>query len=155
MSLNRRNLIARNSDRCPAVPVNGHRQRKSWALQAIFILVITVNASARSDPELANFLAGTGVTPALSGIQVGILQRNEVTKTFAYGFAQRAGNVKEPLRVDHKVRVASISKLLVAVGVMRLVERGYLTLDDDSPKQRLYEPAASCIWNRMCGRINT
>ena len=131
MRFNARNLIARNSDRGPAVPVNGHNQRNSWVLRAIFILLITVNASARSDPELANFLEGTAVTPALSGIQVGILKRNEVTKTFAYGFAQRAGNVKEPLRVDHKVRVASISKLLVAVGVMRLVERGYLALDND------------------------
>ena len=131
MRFDRRKLIARNSDRGPAVSVNGHSQRKSWALQAIFILLITINASARSDPELANFLQGTAVTPALSGIQVGILQRNEVTKTFAYGFAGLAGNVKEPLQVDHKVRVASISKLLVAVGVMRLVERGYLTLDDD------------------------
>ena len=122
MRFNRRNLIARNGDRGPAVPVNGRSQRKSWALQAIFILLITVNASARSDPELANFLEGTAVTPTLSGIQVGILQRNEVTKTYAYGFAQRAGNVKQPLRVDHKVRVASISKLLVAIIPPSIVE---------------------------------
>ncbi len=131
MRFNRRNLIARNSDRRRLVPLNRNSQRKHWALQATFILLITVNASAGSDPELAKFLQGTAVTPALSGIQVGILQRNEITKTFAYGFAQRAGDVKEPLRVQHKVRVASISKLLVAVGVMRLVERGYLTLDND------------------------
>mgnify|MGYP006202359225 FL=1 len=123
MRFNRRNLIARNSDRRRLVPLNRNSQRKHWALQATFILLITVNASAGSDPELAKFLQGTAVTPALSGIQVGILQRNEITKTFAYGFAQRAGDVKEPLRVQHKVRVASISKLLVAVGVMRLVER--------------------------------
>ena len=70
MTLNRKNLIARNSDRGRAVPGNRDSQLNSWTLPAIFILLVMVNASARSDPELAAFLEGTAVTPALSGIQV-------------------------------------------------------------------------------------
>ena len=81
MTFNRRNLIVRNSDRGRAVPGNRDSQLNSWTLPAIFILLVMVNASARSDPELAAFLEGTAVTPALSGIQVGILQRNAVSYT--------------------------------------------------------------------------
>ena len=63
MTFNRRNLIVRNSDRGRAVPTNRDSQRNIWTLPAIFILLITVNASARSDPELVKFLQGTAVTP--------------------------------------------------------------------------------------------
>ena len=57
MTFNRRNLIVRNSDRGRAVPGNRDSQLNSWTLPAIFILLITVNASVRSDPEIAAFLA--------------------------------------------------------------------------------------------------
>jgi len=47
----------------------------------------------------------------------------------ASGLADRARN--RPLTIDDPVRVASISKLVVALGVMRLVEQGRLDLDRD------------------------
>lgn len=47
----------------------------------------------------------------------------------ASGLADRAGNRR--LTIDDPVRVASISKLVVALGVMRLVEEGRLDLDED------------------------
>ncbi|GAB5413723.1 MAG: hypothetical protein Cons2KO_13260 [Congregibacter sp.] len=49
----------------------------------------------------------------------------------AYGFAQISTAGEVPLRPDHKIRVASISKLFVAIGVMRLVEAGQIDLDQD------------------------
>lgn len=50
--------------------------------------------------------------------------------------SSRAGGVADlatdrPLTVDDPARVASISKLVVAIGVMRLVEQGILDLDAD------------------------
>jgi len=42
-----------------------------------------------------------------------------------------AGVAQRSVTIDDPVRVASISKLVVALGVMRLVEQGKLDLDRD------------------------
>jgi CubicO group peptidase (beta-lactamase class C family) len=47
----------------------------------------------------------------------------------ASGMADRAAN--RSLTIDDPVRIASTSKIVVALGVMRLVEQGRLSLDDD------------------------
>ena len=47
----------------------------------------------------------------------------------ASGVADRTSNRK--LTIDDPVRVASISKLIVALGVMRLAEEGRISLDED------------------------
>lgn len=52
-----------------------------------------------------------------------------VTAAEAHGFADRA--TRRRVTADDPVRVASISKLVVALGVMRLVEAGTLDLDRD------------------------
>ncbi|WP_163360631.1 serine hydrolase domain-containing protein, partial [Klebsiella aerogenes] len=40
-------------------------------------------------------------------------------------------SASRPVTADDPVRIASISKLVVAIGVMRLVEQGRLDLDAD------------------------
>ena len=52
-----------------------------------------------------------------------------VTAARAGGLADRAAG--RPVTVDDPVRIASISKLVVALGVMRMVEAGQLDLDRD------------------------
>jgi len=52
-----------------------------------------------------------------------------ITASGAYGLADR-GNGR-PLTIDDPVRIASITKLHVALGVMRMVEAGKLDLDRD------------------------
>jgi CubicO group peptidase (beta-lactamase class C family) len=59
--------------------------------------------------------------------------RKGVTDTQLHGLADLAAGRK--LSADDPVRVASISKLVVALGVMRLVERGQLDLDEDVSRQ--------------------
>lgn len=56
-----------------------------------------------------------------------------VLRTEAHGGAELApeGRVIRPMRVDTPVRIASISKLVTAIGAMRLVEEGRLDLDRD------------------------
>jgi CubicO group peptidase (beta-lactamase class C family) len=68
--------------------------------------------------------------PPPEGVQVGVaFDRNGEIASFADGFADRqAGRV---VTVDDPVRVASISKLVTAIGVMKLVEAGKLNLDRD------------------------
>jgi CubicO group peptidase (beta-lactamase class C family) len=52
-----------------------------------------------------------------------------VTASGAHGLADRASG--RALTIDDPVRIASITKLHVALGVMRLVEQGKLDLDSD------------------------
>jgi CubicO group peptidase (beta-lactamase class C family) len=59
--------------------------------------------------------------------------RKGVTDTQLHGLADVAAGRK--LSADDPVRVASVSKLVVALGVMRLVERGQLDLDEDVSRQ--------------------
>jgi CubicO group peptidase (beta-lactamase class C family) len=55
--------------------------------------------------------------------------RSGLTASAASGLADRAR--RRALTIDSPVRVASVSKLVVALGVMRLVEQGKLDLDRD------------------------
>lgn len=55
--------------------------------------------------------------------------RNGITAQGASGYADRPRNRR--LTIDDPVRIASITKLVVALGVMRLVEEGRLDLDRD------------------------
>ncbi|URW75666.1 beta-lactamase family protein [Sphingomonas donggukensis] len=74
-------------------------------------------------------------------VRVGFDTRG-ITATHARGAADRA--TRRRVTVDDPVRVASISKLVVALGVMRLVEAGTLDLDADVSDRlgwRLRNPA--------------
>jgi CubicO group peptidase (beta-lactamase class C family) len=58
-----------------------------------------------------------------------IFDRHGITASGASGLADRARH--RALTIDDPVRIASISKLVVALGVMRMVEEGKLDLDRD------------------------
>lgn len=58
--------------------------------------------------------------------------RKRETAVSASGFADLAA--KRPVTPDDPVRVASVSKLVVAIGLLRLVEQGRLDLDADVSK---------------------
>lgn len=59
--------------------------------------------------------------------------RNGVDSLQAQGMADVAAG--RPITVDDPARIASISKLVTTIGVMRLVEQGKLHLDTDVSKQ--------------------
>ncbi|MEM7504184.1 MAG: serine hydrolase domain-containing protein [Pseudomonadota bacterium] len=108
------------------------------------LLLLLAVAPAFADPGLSELVAGTSTTPPLSGLQVSLMKAGEPTASFSLGFAQNAGMNPAALRADHKIRVASISKLVVAIGVMRLVEADRLDLDADVSEYlgwRLRNPA--------------
>ena len=78
-------------------------------------LLLLVATSASANERLEELVRGTDVTPALSGIQVSVMAGGEQVESIALGFAQLPASRPVELRRDHKVRVASISKLVVAV----------------------------------------
>ena len=97
-----------------------------------FFLVFLFTSAACADSRLEELLEGTEVTPPLSGLQVSLMKGGSQAENFSMGFAQITETGPVPLRSDHKVRVASISKLVVAIGIMRLVETDRVDLDTDA-----------------------
>ena len=96
-------------------------------LRLLAALLLAVPASA---VPLDDLVAGkTAATPGLPGLVVVVADRQGVVRSEAFGVATvdppRALTPATPLRV------ASISKAVVAIGVMRLVEAGRLDLDSD------------------------
>lgn len=82
-------------------------------------------------------------TPSAPEAQVRVtFDRNGVTGASASGYADVAAG--RHVTADDPARVASISKLVVAIGVLRLVEQGQLSLDEDVSQKlgwRLRHPA--------------
>ena len=97
------------------------------ALALFFALVLAAPAAAE---PLASIVAGqTAATPGLSGLVVVVADRQGVVRAQAFGAASI--DPARALAPDTPLRVASVSKAVVAIGVMRLVEAGRLDLDSD------------------------
>lgn len=103
---------------------------------------MSVNASKAKQSRMALRLASSLALLAMTGCvtrptaseipvsQAGVaFDRNGEIGSFAEGLADPATG--RAVTADDPVRVASISKLLVGIGVMKLVETGKLRLDDD------------------------
>lgn len=89
-------------------------------------------AGNRLDSGLDAIVAGRiEGSPPLSGLQLLVLRDGKIVYEYAGGFARLTDDGPVPLNTDHKMRVASISKLVAAVGLMRLVEAGRVDLDRD------------------------
>lgn len=62
------------------------------------------------------------------GVQVAVVSGGKVIDAFTYGWATQG---KVPMTPDHKIRVASITKVAVGMSAMLLREQGIIDLDDD------------------------
>lgn len=60
------------------------------------------------------------------GLQVAVLENGIVTDSFACGWATKG---TDPMTADHKLRVASLSKVSVGMAAMLLRDRGIINLD--------------------------
>ena len=93
-------------------------------------MAMAFGTPAAADP-LAELVAGrTAVSPELAGLAVVVADGNGVLRQAGYGRAV-IGPGERAMTAATPARVASISKLVVAVAVMRLVEAGTLDLDRD------------------------
>jgi len=94
--------------------------------------VLAAASPARAEDTLAALAAGrTADGPELSGLAVVIADPRGVRRAEAWGHAVLASGRERAMTPATPVRVASISKLIVALAVMRLVEADTLDLDRD------------------------
>lgn len=63
------------------------------------------------------------------GVQVAVIENGTVTRTYEYGYAKKKSS---PMTPDTKIRVASISKVILAMTIMRLSDQGLLDIDADT-----------------------
>jgi len=63
-----------------------------------------------------------------AGLQVAVIENGTVTDTYAYGWATKN---TDPMTADHKIRIASISKVAVGITAQLLREEGAVDLDGD------------------------
>ncbi len=95
----------------------------------LLTLVAALVAGQAIAAPLDDLVAGrTPATPGIAGLAVVVADGKGVVRAEAYGDAVIG---QRKLSVDTPIRVASISKAVVAIGVMRLVEAGKLDLDSD------------------------
>lgn len=92
---------------------------------ALLVAALLLAGCATSAPQVATKVATSAIEPAKVRVS---FTANRVTTDFVEGDAGVAGR---PVTIDDPVRVASISKLVVALGVMRMAERGSIDLDKD------------------------
>lgn len=110
-------------------PAAGARRLIGFA-RALALLLAVAGGPALAADRLGAIVAGSsGDGPPLAGLAVVVADRRGVVRAEARGLADIAA--ARPLRPDTLVRVASVSKLVVVLGVLRLVEQRRLDLDAD------------------------
>lgn len=87
--------------------------------------------AAAADPLQALVDGQPGVSPGFSGLAAVVVDRGGERRAEARGLAIVDPAAARPMSVDAPVRVASVSKLVTTLGVLRLVEAGRLDLDRD------------------------
>lgn len=60
------------------------------------------------------------------GVQVAVIKNGKVTKTYNYGYATKK---IVPMTDDSKIRIASVSKVVVGMNAMKMQEEGIVDLD--------------------------
>ena len=64
----------------------------------------------------------------IPGLSIAIAKQDDILFAKGYGFADTS--TKVPVNIAHKFRIASLSKPITAVAIMKLMEEGKLKLDD-------------------------
>ena len=110
---------------------------------AVMLVVLTWTATARAD-SIDEYIARAMKQFHLPGLALLVVRDGQVVKAAGYGFADIER--KTPVTPETVFKIGSISKQLIATGVMLLVQDGRLTVDDPVTK---YFPDAPPSWAPM------
>lgn len=106
--------------------------------QAILFALIFVSTSLGND-AVDKAVAAEMQRQKIPGVAVAVIQNGKVVKEKGYGTANLEFNI--PVTAETVFKIGSVSKPLIAVGVMRLVEEGKIGLDDPVSKYFKDAPA--------------
>lgn len=98
-------------------------------MRAVIALCLMLASPAAANPLAALVAGAEPRAPQLAGVVGVVADRHRILRAEAHGLADIAAG--RPLKTDSVIRVASISKLVVAIALWRLVEQGLLDPDRD------------------------
>lgn len=96
------------------------------------ILLLSLSAVAQSDKEIDKFVADEMQRKHIPGVTLAVIREGKLVKSKGYGVANVELNV--PATTDTVYKIGSISKPIIATGIMMLVEEGKIGLDDKVSK---------------------
>ena len=99
--------------------------KTGWVNENSATLIIT---PPRGKESIRDFVAQIGKKYGAVGIQVAVIHHGAVGETYEYGYATK-GSV--PMGPDHKIRAASVTKVVVGMNAMKMREEGIIDLDAD------------------------
>ena len=103
--------------------------RRFLAFVWIITIILSVFPASAEPASLEESVTGCFRRRQTSGGMLLIAKDGEIVFEFCYGFADK--NAKEYVSPDTYFKIASVSKLVTAVSVMKLVETGRLNLDEN------------------------
>lgn len=107
-----------------------------WKLSAAPMQTLQTQPSVALTPcrtmenhqNICQLLETTAEKYGAMGVQLAILEKGEVVDSFAWGWAIQD---VEPMSVEHKLRIASLSKIALGLATQLLQEEGVVELDRD------------------------
>ncbi len=105
------------------------RMRRAAGLLAGIILAFV---PLRAGDSVDDFIHAQMRTQRIPGLSLAVLQDGRLVKAQGYGFADVSAKV--PATPDTVYKIASLSKAVLAAGVLRLVQDGRIKLDDPIAK---------------------
>lgn len=110
-----------------------------WARLTAALVAIALSPQPQGD-RTDDFIRAQMQQQRIPGLSVAIVKDGQVVKATGYGFANLQS--KTPATPETVYKIASVSKLLIAAGVMVLVQDGRLGLDDPVAKHIVGTPAS-------------
>ena len=127
---------------------SGKQEQKSAAGRTPFNEALTnemseVQGLERFDRDMAKFMSYWH----LRGVELAVMRHDSLLYVRGYGYADSLA--LEPMEPRHIMRLASVSKLVTAIGVMKLQEEGRLKLSD-----KVFDPETGILGKASyCGKI--
>lgn len=109
---------------------NVYAQRVLLSFLSIFLLISS--ASAQTTDKVDDFVKGQMQTLHIPGVALAVIKDGKVIKTRGYGLANVETNT--PVTAETVFKIGSISKPIIAMGIMFLVEDDKISLDDKVSK---------------------
>lgn len=92
-------------------------------------------SAAEIDRELRRIVSGDGATDPIAGAALAVMVGDQLAYSGAAGCAEfksaKGGKCARPLRATSKMRVASVSKMALAMGFAKLIDEGVIDPDRD------------------------
>lgn len=89
----------------------------------------TLEPANLADTEIGQRLDSVAKKHNCVGVQAAIIKDGRITHLYEYGYQDRGKKI--PVTSDTKIRVASVSKVIVGMGVLSMHDLGILDIDED------------------------